>query len=317
MRRPNLVSVSVSIIILGMQGLMFGQDIPPDSNGRAQAIRLLQTVAANWRGLENYDVAVVHERWRIEDDQETERMISRMRLIADHVHHRYLFVETGSLNDGPTYEQAFFLDVAAGEGWRQVPVGEPAVPTWIRIWKPDADESKVNEGLKASGFPDVRLVGTSPYPFRFSTSSIDQYFAKGFNFGPDTKTIPLGDDSIEVVENILLGKVTRFQRRYTFDGAQPAPTHLVFSNRLRTDTRPLDKNDVAITNDEAIKWKEIKGVFLPIEVRGRSRSRPGAEPRKYIVTFEWLAVNDADKLPQFDVSLLSDDQTLSSFVPEN
>ena len=184
---------------------------------------------------------------------------------------------------------------------------EPAMP----VWKQSARTPSISKALSISRFPDVRFVGSREYPARFLETPIDEYFSSDTGFAKDVKIEVIGEGNLEVVETFLPGRKSRIQRRVTFKGEMPVPIRLVFVRSARDGTQPW------INNDESIAWKENKGVFLPSEIRGTSRTHPEREPQNFGVTFKWLVVNDTDALPRFSVDALSDDQRLRELIAEN
>lgn len=307
MHHSSLVYCCVSISLLLSPRLSLGQEFSPESDGRPKAVELFESVAANWRHLENYDLRVVEKRYSVDDSKAIVSQVDQ-RLIADHRKNRYLFAVIHSQMKSPDrWIAAYYWNADTRESWR-LSAGEK---TAMRLSVSPPGKFSETDGLAQSHFFDVRLSGTGPYPTQFMNVSLDECFSKSFKFTGDLELLPLDSGKFEVVETYPTGKISRAQRRYTFDKRGSVPVRFVFINSARDGTNPL------VTTDESIKWAKSKGLYLPREIRGTSQASRGLESERYVVTFEWLVVNDAAKLPPMNVGVISDDDALWELVDEH
>ena len=308
-----------------MADLLFAQDdsgvdVESAPESRSEAVSLFQTFAANWGGLQNFDVEIEHESFRVEGGNRSEESKYKMRLVADFVKNRYLFAGTGQKERSAPKAQnrfrgrtvgGFYMDMESGEAWRRSTASKPAQKIMIGI----GEDRDVRKALAHSGYPDVRLVGSMAFPRVFLPHvDIGGHFVREFS-GANMTARTLDDGVIDVVEKIPVGKKSLFVRRYEFDAELLVPRRMTFirSNREESNGRTEQQ--------QLIEWKDFNGTVLPTEIIGEqmvtlSRAIGDRVPEQHDIQFRWSVVNDEKKLPPIEASTIGDTQTLLNFVAE-
>ncbi len=158
---------------------------PSDS----EALSIFEGLAANWEGLDSYDVSLSVKKFSASPTGMFRDQVETYRLMGDFRANRYLFISHGKRRDeGSDDEEAqvlkstrvFFYDQVLGEAWvRNFPENARRVPA-----------SNPQEVLAASRFPDIRLVGCYETLRNFDTRfAIDEVFHAEYHTGKFIKTI--------------------------------------------------------------------------------------------------------------------------------
>lgn len=278
------------------------------SEDKSEALSVFQGFAANWAGLDSYDVALSIERFHVSPAGSFQEEFYRYRLFADFRRNNYLFVVGGNREEGD-----FDDDPRITRATRAFCYNADAKEAWIRDIPKPAQRMRVDslqQALAISGFPDLRLIGMYEAPRQFHIDqSLDQLFETEFHVGKTIRARALPKQRMEVcVEDPIRGSNLRFERCYNFDGERLVPLSLKFSF-VGDGSRRLRRK-------ESIEWSEVGGVFLPTVVRGerifgaKNKDDNISVAMQYDLNLEWVSVNDPLESETFSPQRLRDTEWL-------
>ena len=316
----------VHVIALGCSLKADAQETGIVSEQQAEASSIMQALGANMRALECFDMLMTEEKSYVapEDNSGLQftirwRYICNFRervhlIVASHRVHRFSLT-----TEEERHEQRFlgvFVNANERENWHRISSGSSVSPAL-----PQANDAESFErwALHVSAFPDPRFVGSGLFPEAFvGEISIEEAFRNMVS-----PAVRMTLDETGEKNRLLIVK--------TYDGTPSGPgvryRSLMDMERfvpLRLEFAIIQKEDGKIVpkTTERIVWDDLEGTMVPLEIHGErlvKHKREWKEPilESYDVVFTWNSVNECDKLPDVDKSILSNSEAILRLLGED
>ena len=300
-----------------------GTEIP--SEQQAEASSIMQTLVANMRGLECFDMLMTEEKSYVApEDNSGLQSTSRRRFICNFRERVHLIVLSHRVHryslttQEETREQRFvgvFVNANERENWYHF---SPGPSMSVVLAKANDAESFERWALHVSALPDPRFVGSSLYPQAFiGEMSIEEAFRNMFSPTYQMTIDETGEKNRLLIVSTYDGRPSGpgVRMRSLMDMERFVPLRLEFAIIQNEDGKIVPKTT------ERIVWDDLEGTLVPLEIHGErlvKHKREWKEPilESYDVVFTWNSVNECDKLPDVDKSIFSDKEALLRLLGE-
>lgn len=269
----------------------------PQGEAQIQVSELLAAFELNQESLERYDVLVESKRVSLDEEDKLNEEESHQRIRFDLQNDRLLSVMLGNANrNGQTGRYGNCL-IANGE----------AIHHEINLFKNKSIPSRQPSSLKycflTQLVPEFRTIGLADFPNSIEYGEPDKW-REEFNVYKTNQRARLNVTSNDRAELSFLLENPRFFYVLTFDLSRNLIVHRKMYQLVRS-VKDAGKLKKLLMFEEAIRWKEASGVFVPTKLIYTSLTPAGGKKMNSIqkeVTLQWIAVNEEFESEAFDVS---------------